>query len=363
MVRTAKETGFIATPSGLPEASVPVFFHADQLGHQPQFEWISGEKILHPESSTRVEGILGALAAEAGVFRVCSPEPISDVVIQAVHSAELLEVYRSVEGLAEHVTVYPSVFPVGNDQCFVDPKNLWHAGAFCLDSGTPLHASTWTASCWSAACAYDGARLLAGKRNKLIYSLCRPPGHHASRDHFGGYCYLNNVAIAAQYLKQFGTVAIVDIDIHHGNGTQSIFYDSCEVFFASIHGDPVDHYPYFWGRESEVGNGSGRGYNLNVPLPKGTDGLRYLAAVRDRVLPAVKRFSPDFLLVSAGFDTASGDPLGTFSLVRDDFVELGKTLGRLGYPTLVVQEGGYDTSDLGSNVCGFLLGAQAALAQ
>jgi acetoin utilization deacetylase AcuC-like enzyme len=254
------------------------------------------------------------------------------------------------------------VFPVGNDVRFVDPSNIWHAGAYCLDSGTPLQNSTWSASGWSAACAYEGAVLLQqlGNQFPVVYSLCRPPGHHATRDHFGGYCYLNNVAIAATHLKQFGRVAIVDIDIHHGNGTQAIFYNSNEVYFMSLHGDPQNHYPYFWGSESELGEGAGKGYNLNVPLPAGTTGAQYIKAVQEKVLPVLYKFDPQFLLISAGFDTAEGDPLGTFKLVKHDFFELGKLFGSLNRKTLVVQEGGYDTADLGFNVLSFLKGLKSA---
>ena len=342
---------------------IPVFFHFDQLEHQPQFEWISGEKILHPESSTRAEGILGCLNTEPGEFVIHSPEAIPEDIIRQVHSPELIQVYLSTVHLASHLTVYPSVFPVGQSVQHVNPANIWHAGAFCLDSGTPLQNSTWSASGWSAACAFEGARLLHrnGNNTPFVYSLCRPPGHHATRDHFGGYCYLNNVAIAAAFLKQFGRIAIVDIDIHHGNGTQAIFYGSNEVFFISLHGDPENHYPYFWGSESERGVGNGLGYNLNLPLPAGTSGQTYLRVVRERVLPVLRQYDPEYLLVSAGFDTADGDPLGTFKLVRPDFFELGQVLGSLGRKTLVVQEGGYDTADLGLNVLSFLKGLKASL--
>ncbi len=357
----------------LAAGSVPIFFHSDQLVHRPQFEWQSGEKILHPESSTRAEGILLALDSNRQKFVVLEPEPISEESLLAVHSADLLAVYKAVSGLSEEEEIYPSVFPVAYDRKSVDPSNPHHAGAFCLDAGTPLVGSTWSSALWSAAGAVAAARHLAqgqlGKipssvssgRLSLSYALCRPPGHHATRDQFGGYCYLNNAALAANELAKFGRVAIVDIDFHHGNGTQSIFFDSDVVLFVSIHGDPRVHYPYFWGYESEQGAGKGLGYNINIPLPQGTGSVQYLEAVQQKVLPALRSIEPRFLVISAGFDTARGDPLGSFDLVREDFLALGKMFGGLGVPVCVVQEGGYDTADLGNNVLGFLEGAIAGV--
>lgn len=346
---------------------VPVFFHEVQLAHRPRYEWQSGQRIHHPESSTRAEGILQALASRGPVYSVREPRVLDEHEVAKVHSESLLQVYRTASASSSRAAIYPSVFPVDHDHRSVNPANPNHTGAFCLDAGTPLHSSTWAAALWSAASAWDAADYVAVLSEgdvpplAMSYALCRPPGHHATRDHFGGYCYLNNAALAARRLEALGPVALVDIDFHHGNGSQSIFYASDRVLFASIHGDPEVHYPYFWGYESEQGAGAGLGYNINVPLRVGVGVGAYLDALQTRILSRVRSFKPRFLVVSAGFDTAKGDPLGDFGLVAADFFVLGRLLGELKLPSVIVQEGGYDTSDLGTNVVSFLDGVLAGL--
>jgi acetoin utilization deacetylase AcuC-like enzyme len=238
----------------------------------------------------------------------------------------------------------------------------------------PIVAGTYAAARAAANTALTGAALLL-EGQRATYALCRPPGHHAGRDLYGGYCYLNNAAIAAQFLGVGGwespptpnlqpptpnpqlthRVAILDVDYHHGNGTQQIFYERGDVLFASIHADPARQYPYFAGHADERGAGAGLGANLNIPLEADVDDGRYLEAL-DEALRAVRAFDPRFLVVSAGFDTFGGDPIADFALSSAVYPQIGRRIAALGLPTLIVQEGGYAVEALGENAVGLLRG-------
>jgi acetoin utilization deacetylase AcuC-like enzyme len=195
--------------------------------------------------------------------------------------------------------------------------------------------------------------ILRGRR--IAYALVRPPGHHAERRSFGGFCYFSNSAIGAQYFTQHGKVAIVDVDYHHGNGQQDIFYERADVLTVSIHGNPKFAYPYFTGFPDERGAGAGEGFNLNIALPEARDGAQYLEALA-QAIRVVRNFAPAFLVIALGLDPAKGDPTGTWSLGQKDFEANGRMLGSLQLPTLVVQEGGYRTRTLGKNAKQFLRG-------
>jgi len=331
-----------------------VFFHLDQLNHKPVYEWAFGEKLPHPETTSRAENILHALEKEKK-YEIVSPTNSPLQYLHDTHDARLFHLYKSAEKQLTDETFYPSVFPKRN-KTIAYPSDVKHAGYFCFDSGTPLTRSTWMAARWSAACAVNAAKWVESGKAKEAYALCRPPGHHASRDLFGGYCYFNNAALAAKQFRKSGKVVILDIDFHHGNGTQSIFYRDSKVLFISIHGDPKEFYPYYWGHASEIGSGQGRNYNINLPLPSGCDGKEYLRVIRSKVLPIIKDFSPSALIISAGFDTYKEDPIGRFSLESDDYFEIGAELARLELPSVIVQEGGYCTDKLGTNVHLFLTG-------
>ncbi len=340
----------------LTSKDIPVFFHSRQLDHRPPYEWAGGERIRHPETPSRIEAIFRCLTNEDTLFTVRAPERLPLSWIARTHAPELLELYQTAaRDLKADESLYPFVFHRRRG-ARADPSQLNQTGAFCLDSGTPLSASTWDAAVWSAACAFEAARLVGRGDSRLAYGLCRPPGHHASREQFGGYCYLNNAALAAKSLRPKGKVAIVDIDFHHGNGTQEIFYRDSKVLFVSLHADPKEFYPYFSGYAAESGAGPGQGFNLNLPLPRGCDGREYLHVIETKALPALRAFSPAFLVVSAGFDTYKADPIGAFRLETADYEELGERLGHLGVPTVVVQEGGYYVQHLGLNVTAFLRG-------
>ncbi|MEI7447411.1 MAG: histone deacetylase family protein, partial [Burkholderiales bacterium] len=218
---------------------------------------------------------------------------------------------------------------------------------------------TWAAIQGAADCALEGAQsLLAGERE--AYALCRPPGHHAYADVGAGFCYVNNAAVAAEHLvRRLGRVAVLDVDVHHGNGTQGLFYDRPDVLFVSVHADPDAGFPFFAGRADETGRGAGSGFNLNLPLPAGTTDGGWLDAVA-RGAAAVRRFEPGALVVSLGFDAFERDPSALLSVSTEAFRGCGRSVGALGLPTLLVQEGGYAVDALGTNLLAFLDGFGSA---
>ena len=339
------------------DGPIPVFFHDDQLDFKPLYEWAFGEKVTHPETTARAESIVTAVQRGGARFDLRQPKEVPISSLRAQHDLNLLTLYRAAEAqLDADQTFYPMVFP---REASADPNNLHHAGAFCFDSGTPLAAQTWRAATCSAACAVAAARTLRRESGGVTYALSRPPGHHATRSLFGGYCYLNNAALAARSLRRHGRVLIVDIDYHHGNGTQSLFWRDDKVYTVSVHADPRDAFPFFAGFPQETGAGRGAGHNLNVVLPQGIDGPAYFETFDAVVIPAVRTFAPDYLVVAAGFDGYCKDPVGHWQLVTADFEALGDRLGRLKLPTVVVQEGGYYTRHLGRNVVAFLDGVRA----
>jgi acetoin utilization deacetylase AcuC-like enzyme len=230
-------------------------------------------------------------------------------------------------------------------------------GYWSFDTGTPLLQGTYAAAREAVDVALTAADLLLQGR-QLTYGLCRPPGHHAARMVYGGFCYFNNAAIAADYLvrQTASRIAILDVDYHHGNGTQQIFYERNDVLYVSLHADPVYAYPYFTGHAEEIGAGAGRGSNLNLPLPSGTHDTAYLEAL-ERAVEAVVQFGPAVTLVSLGIDTYVHDPLGDFALSTTAYVECGRRVRAIGTPVLVVQEGGYYVPELGQNVRAWLRGA------
>lgn len=351
-----------AIGSGRPLASMPVFFSEAQLEFEPGYEWALGEKIAHPEHAARAESILGTLGRDPA-FEVRPPESLPGGLLRRQHADALITLYETAASMPEGETLYPSVFP--RDTRSGDPRNLHHAGAFCFDAGTPLSARTLDAVTWSAATAHAAARaLMAGA--PAAYALSRPPGHHATRDLFGGYCYVNNCGLAARALRRRGRVAIIDIDFHHGNGTQALFYRDPQVLTVSLHGDPREFFPYHAGYADERGAGRGLGYNLNLPLAAGCDGQAWLRTFDAEALTAVRAYAPAALVVAAGFDGYTKDPLGEFTLETADFEVIGERIGRMGLPTVMVQEGGYHVAHLGRNVGAFLRGVragQAALAR
>lgn len=305
------------------------------------------------EAPARIEAILDTLE-DSGLFAPVTVRHFPARHIVAVHDPEFVRYLKTVcANMPPEEAVYPYIFPVRNVSR--PPKDRpTRAGYYCIDTFTPLTRNAYPAAERAVDCALTAAQqLLKGQR--LAYALVRPPGHHAERRLFGGFCYLNSTAVAAHYLGTTGKVAVLDIDFHHGNGTQEIFYHRPDVLTVSIHGHPRFAYPYFSGFAEERGADSGRGYNLNLPLPEQLSVERYRETLQ-KALSRITRFRPQFLIVALGFDTGLGDPTGTWPLSADDFRHNGEQIGRLRLPTLVVQEGGYDTGRLGDYALHFFTG-------
>jgi acetoin utilization deacetylase AcuC-like enzyme/ribosomal protein S18 acetylase RimI-like enzyme len=310
------------------------------------------------ERPARVDVILKALDVLPDVERL----PIrnfGEKPIRAVHDADFVNYLRNFcLELPEGEFVYPYVFPIRRTDRPPRDRSR-RAGYYCIDTFTPLSRDAYKAARAAVNVALSGAEALI-EGNQLVYSLCRPPGHHAERDTYGGFCYFCNGAIAAQYLrdKMGGRIAVLDVDYHHGNGTQDIFYNRSDVLTVSIHGHPSFAYPYFSGFADEVGEGEGKGFNCNLPLPEDVDDARYLEAL-DHALTHVRKFKPEALVVSLGLDIAKADPTGTWSVTREGLFEVGRRIGGLRLPTLLVQEGGYNIRSLGRNASGMLTGVCA----
>ena len=305
------------------------------------------------ESPVRVKSILRELE-KTELFQRHPPRTYSERFLFSTHDRDYVEYFRQVcRNLPAGQSLYPYVFPIRNTAR--PPKELAvRAGYFCIDTFTPLNVNAWKAAKGAVDCTLTAATsILEGYR--LAYALVRPPGHHAERRAFGGFCYFNNAAIATQMLSDFGRVAILDIDYHHGNGQQVIFYQRSDVLTVSIHGHPRFAYPYFSGFEDEIGEGEGANFNMNLPLPEQITSEQYLAAL-SKAIKRVIRFQPDHLVVCVGFDTAKGDPTGTWGLSGTDFSQIGQAIGRMPIPTLLVQEGGYRTRNIGSNARHFFSG-------
>ncbi|HEY5642030.1 MAG TPA: histone deacetylase family protein [Woeseiaceae bacterium] len=295
------------------------------------------------------------------LFEELEPRSFGIAPIEAVHNPEFVSfLRRACANVPPGKSVYPYVFPIRNQAR--PPKELpLRAGYYCIDTFTPLNANAYKAARRAVDCALTGAEsLLDG--NRVAYALVRPPGHHAEYQAFGGFCYFNSSAIAANQLSRHGKVVLLDIDYHHGNGAQDIFWRRKDVLTISIHGHPRYSYPYFSGFEDEKGGGDGKGYNVNLPLQENLDGEQY-RKVLAAALKRIDKFAPQFLVVALGLDTAKGDPTGSFTLLSRDFRENGRMIGALGLPTLVVQEGGYRTQTLGVNARHFFVGLWQGVAE
>ncbi|MEK9870379.1 MAG: histone deacetylase family protein [Gammaproteobacteria bacterium] len=325
-------------------------------------ELYGGELVQPFEKPSRAETVL-RVVRESGLGEISPPEAFSLEPVLAVHEADYIAFLETAwqewrdAGYAGEVIA--SVWPARRMQFraprFIDGK----VGYYAMAAETSISEGTWAAALSSKNVALTGAKaLLEGERG--VFSLCRPPGHHAALDMYGGYCFLNNAAIAAQYLRDHGAerVAILDIDFHHGNGTQDIFYARDDVLFCSLHGDPEDAFPHFLGYADEAGSGLGTGYNRNYPMPPGTPFAQWREALAD-ALDRVGEFSPQYVVVSLGVDAFENDPLSFFKLTSPDFLTTGQMIGALDIPTLFVMEGGYDVDEVGVNVVNVLKGFDA----
>lgn len=331
--------------------------------HDARHEMFRGRLVPCHETPARLDHVVAELRRRP-LGDWCLPEPVSDAELAAVHSPRYLDFiarawddWVALDPANAALDILPSVWPVRGFRHDVEPRNFAaQLGLHSFDAGSPMVAGTWAAARAGAECAVTAARTVLGGE-RAAFALTRPPGHHAGPDFFGGYCFLNNAALAAQALRDGGAarVAVLDVDYHHGNGTQTIFESRADVLTVSIHGDPLTEYPFFLGHADEQGQGAGLGFNLNLPLPRGTSADTWFATL-DHAAQAVERFRPDALVVALGVDTFEGDPISGFRLRSADYLRLGERLARPGRPTVFTLEGGYAVAEVGVNVVNVLQG-------
>jgi acetoin utilization deacetylase AcuC-like enzyme len=347
-----------------------VFYAEQQSLHAPDHIVVRGVVAPNLEKPVRAQALLDTVRKLG--HEVAAPHEYGLEPVRAVHDAGYLEF---LENAASRWAELPNAGPLVHAHAFSHyshrrrPSSIQGQTGYYLSGGScPMSAGTWEAARWAANCALSAAQaVLDGERE--AYALCRPPGHHAYADFAGGFCYLNNVAIAAHRMSaELGRVAILDIDVHHGNGTQSIFYQRDDVHFVSLHGDPDQFFPFYAGYADETGEGAGAGFNRNFPLPGKTGDLEWLVAMTQG-LREIDANQPAALLVSLGFDAFAGDPSSDLAVTTEGFREAGRLIGATPRPVVLVQEGGYVVEQLAANLTAFLDGffqmrpSRAALAR
>lgn len=332
------------------------YFHPEQLLHHPR-SYLSRGQMREPQEVPERAARL-VVAAKSLDFDVREPADHGTAPLAAVHDMNYL---RFLEEAHREWKQMPDDWgdEVMSNVYVRDPNPLrgvlGRAARYLADGSCPVGANTWRSAYWSAQSALAAAAdINEGARES--WALCRPPGHHARRDAAGGFCYLNNAAIAAQALRsRFGRVAILDTDMHHGQGVQEIFYGRDDVLYVSIHGDPTNFYPAVTGYEEETGTGAGQGFNVNLPMPHGASEADFFARV-DAALRVLNRFQPDALVLALGFDIYKDDPQSKVAVTTEGFATLGSTVGALQLPTVIVQEGGYHIDTLDANARAFFTG-------
>lgn len=332
-----------------------VFFSPKHQLHAPSSFLFRGRPRPNPEVPARIDALIEA--ARSRNHQIVEADEFDRTAIQKVHSADYLEFMenawtRWTQFTKSQDEIVAQVHP--NRHMKGRPSGiLGQVGEYIADANCPIHGGTWAAAIAAAETALCATKAVLDGAGSA-YAACRPPGHHAFNDAASGFCILNNAAIAAEYARtRVARVAILDVDIHHGNGTQSIFYDRSDVLFVSIHRDPTDFYPFFAGYPDECGIGSGENFNLNLPLAAGYDDEACLQALA-RALDRIREFRPDLVLVSLGFDAHRNDPHGAGGMTTAGFARVGEEVSRLGCPTVLIQEGGYLSSELGPALAGFL---------
>jgi acetoin utilization deacetylase AcuC-like enzyme len=336
-----------------------VFYSEAHRKHEPPFEVFDGGlRVPYMENPDRMDRILNALAQhQTDWAEIVEPRDFGLGPIYAVHDKDYVDFLASswaewLETEAEDKsTLLPATFALRRHP--QKPTSLLgRAGYYMMDLSACIVEGTYAAALASANCALSTAEAVAtGER--VAFALCRPPGHHAGKDYAGGYCFINNAAVAANWLSAKGKVAVLDIDYHCGNGTQDIFYDRADVLTISIHADPHFEYPYYAGYADETGAGAGLGFHKNFLLEKGTDNARYLSALEE-ALSLIRKFGTNYLVISAGMDIYADDPLGKIKVSTGGIQEIGQRICALDVPTVIVIEGGYNNDALGKNIISFL---------
>jgi acetoin utilization deacetylase AcuC-like enzyme len=322
--------------------------------HVPPLEVEEGTITPPFETPGRFEVIHRTLVAHGG-FTFEEPPAIPIEAVFALHDPAYVAYLREASEEAARTGQFgmPSVFPYGPGK---EPRSArMRRGRYCFDTYTPITGGTFDAALAGAATALHAAAILTASAEGVVYALTRPPGHHAEHDQCGGYSYLNNSALAAHRFAALGPVAVLDLDVHHGNGTQHLFYDRADILTISLHGDPVHLYPFFSGFADETGTGPGLGFNLNLPLPMASTPREYESALM-AAFERIAHFRPTFLVVPFGADAHERDPIGGMNLPTEHFAAMGRAIRELRLPTLVVQEGGYNLDVLGDCVRAFLTG-------
>ena len=337
-----------------------VILHPDQKLHDPRYFLANGVRSVNPEQPERVDRLLAG-AKSAGLEPV-EPTDYGLAPLSAVHSPEYIQFLKNIfhrwqrmPGASQEVI--PNLHPANREGVY--PKSaIAQTGYHTTDTNCPISAKTYQSICWSVNSAVHAASLVY-QGTPMAYALCRPPGHHAFRDLAGGFCYFNNTAVAAQWLCQHGMrPAVVDVDLHHGNGTQGIFYNRDDVLTVSVHADPSRFYPFYWGHACERGADQGVGYNLNLPIPRGSRDEVFLQAL-EIGLERVDVFGPSVLVIALGLDGFEGDPIAGLAITTRGFEMIGTRCAGLNLPTVIVQEGGYLCPALGDNLTAFLSGFKA----
>ena len=331
--------------------------------HQGKVEMFRGELVPCFEVPDRVDHVKHELECR-GLGPLQVPDDFDEALLAKVHAPRYLdfiahawEEWVALDAANASRDALPSYWPTRGMRTDVLPQSFpARLGLFSFDAGTPLTAGSWAAARHGAACAWTAAQRVVGGR-RAAFALTRPPGHHAGGDFFGGYCFVNNAAVAAEALRSAGVerVAVLDVDYHHGNGTQAIFYERSDVHFASLHGDPLTDYPYYLGHADERGAGQGEGFNHNLPLARGTGFAAWRAALKS-ALDGIAKVKAGALVVSLGVDTFEGDPISGFKLKSEDYLRMGEDLAGAGLPTVFVFEGGYAVAEVGINTVNVLEG-------
>ncbi|WP_374378086.1 histone deacetylase family protein [Dongia sp.] len=322
-------------------------------------ELLEGQFVKAHESPSRADFVINRVR-EVKLGEVLEPQGFSLDPILKVHDKGLVDFLATAwdqwAATGRTFDALPHVWPVPGLGRRLSDSIDGKLGYYAIDAGTPIMKGTWNAVKASADVALTAQKLVAtGER--AAFALCRPPGHHAGSDFYGGYCFLNNAGIAAQAFRDQGAkrVAILDVDYHHGNGTQQMFFERDDVLTISLHADPKQEFPYFIGYADEIGAGAGEGYHMNLPLPWGTDWARYSEAL-EHAMKRIEQYGAEALVVSLGLDTFEEDPISRFKLKQGDYPKMGERIAWADLPTLFVMEGGYAVEALGVNTVNVLLG-------